>query len=169
MKFPRLLVGTVALVALGGSVAFAAPDASRSPASPRAMHHGDFDGASPEGGLRFRHLVEQLDLSADQKARIGAMVERMRPRMQALHQSGRATREQLASLPPTDPAYASAVAQAKTQAAEWIDVTSDLWAQVYGVLTPEQRARIPDLLAAEREKREARREDWKKRRVGSPG
>lgn len=169
MKFPRLLVSTVALVALGGGVAYAATNTPATPASPHAMHRGDFDGAGPEGGLRFRHLVDQLDLSADQKARIGAIVERMRPRMQALHQSGRATREQLTSLPPTDPAYASAVARAKTQASEWIDVTSDLWAQVYGVLTPDQRARIPSLLAAEREKREAWREDWKKRRAGSPG
>jgi hypothetical protein len=83
-----------------------------------------------------------------------------------VHQSGRANREQLDITPPTDPGYAGLVAFAKSNAAEQIQLTSDLWAQVYAKLTPDQRARIPGIVAAERSKRDARMSNRKKQRSG---
>jgi hypothetical protein len=70
--------------------------------------------------------------------------------MQAVHESGRASREQLETMPPTDPGYPRLVASAKANAAEQIQLMSDLWVQVYGKLTPDQRARIPGLVATQR-------------------
>jgi len=133
--------------------------------SPGAMrqdrHHGP---GGPDGG--FHRILDQLDLTAEQKTQIHSIYEQAKPQMQAVHQSSRASREQLAVVPPTDPAYASLVASAKTNAAAQIQLTSDLWTQVYAKLTPDQRARIPTIVAAQRTKRDARKDGWQKQLGG---
>ena len=118
----------------------------------------------PDGG--FHRILDQLELTAEQKTQIHSIFEQAKPQMQAVHQSSRASREQLAVVPPTDPAYAGLVASAKTNAAAQIQLTSDLWTQVYAKLTPDQRARIPTIVAEQRAKREARKDGWQKQLGG---
>ncbi len=118
----------------------------------------------PDAG--FHRVLDQLDLTAEQKTQIQSIFEQAKPRLQAVHESGRASREQLEVMPPTDPAYAGLVASAKTNAAEQIQLMSDLWTQVYAKLTPDQRARIPTVVAAQRTERDARKADWQKQRGG---
>jgi hypothetical protein len=86
--------------------------------------------------------------------------------MQATQQSGRANRDQLLITPPTDPAYAGLVAFAKSNAAELIQQMSDLWSQVYGQLTPDQRAQIPGIVATARTERDSRKGSRGTREVG---
>ena len=51
-------------------------------------------------------------------------------------------------------------------ATEQIQLMSDLWTQVYTQLTPEQRARIPGIVAAERAEWDARRTSGKEQHSG---
>jgi Spy/CpxP family protein refolding chaperone len=166
MNTIRSIASLVAMAALTIGVAGAAGTPAPTAQRPAMAHRGGFDGAGMEGGpgFRFHRVLESLDLSADQQARIKAIFEQARPRLQALHESGHANREQLATTPPTDPGYAGMVAQAKVHAGDLIEATSELWTQVYGVLTPAQREQIPNIVAAEQSRRDARREEWKQRR-----
>jgi len=167
MNTIRSMASLVAVAALAIGVAGAAENSAPAAQRPAMAHRGGFDGAGLESGpgFRFHRVLESLNLSADQQARIKAIFEQARPRLQALHESGHANREQLATTPPTDPSYAGMVAQAKVHAGDLIQATSELWSQVYGVLTPAQREQIPNIVAAEQSRRDARREEWKQRRA----
>ncbi len=104
----------------------------------------------------MHRTLDQLDLTAEQSAQVQAIFDEARPQMHAVRQSERASREQLETTPPTDPGYAGLVATAKANAAEKIQLMSDLWVQVYGKLTPDQRTRIPGIVAAQRADRDSR-------------
>jgi Spy/CpxP family protein refolding chaperone len=122
------------------------------------MHDGHGGPGGPDRG--FHRMLEQLDLTADQKTQVDAIFDQAKPQLQAAHESGRANRDQLEVMPPTDPAYPGLLASAKSNAAEQIQLKSDLWTRVYAKLTPDQRARIPGIVAAERTERDARRASW---------
>lgn len=157
-RFTRVLSITLAAAALGGA-AHADPFESGAPPPGMAAGPGAHRGAMESHGIR--HLLEQLNLTAEQKQRVRAIMDGARPKMQALRQASRANREKLAITPPTDRSYAGYVAQAKADAGAMIDQVSDVWRQVYGVLTPEQRAKVPEVVKAARAERDARREAWK--------
>ena len=140
------------------------PSSTAKDAPTHAPTRHDWRGGHFDGG--FRHVLEQLDLTAEQKTQIRAIVDQAKPQMQAVHESGRANREQLAVTPPTDPSYAGLVSSAKSNAAEQIKLISDLWTQVYAKLTPDQRARIPQIVATERAEWDARKASWKEQRGG---
>jgi len=137
------------------------------PATPNAapMPQGWHDGPRGPGG-GYHRILGQLDLSAEQTAQISSITEQAKPQLQAVHESGRANREQLDVTPPTDPGYAGLVAFAKSNAAEQIQLTSDLWAQVYAKLTPVQRGRIPGIVAAQRATRDSHKPDRRQPPVG---
>jgi Spy/CpxP family protein refolding chaperone len=116
----------------------------------------------------MHRLLRHLDLSADQQARVKAIHESLKPRAEALHSAARRDRDALATTPPTDPAYAALLEQSKADAAQAIQMRGDAWTQVYGVLTPEQRAKVPALLAAAHQKREERRQAWGSRDAMGP-
>jgi Spy/CpxP family protein refolding chaperone len=153
----------VLAAALGGVAIASAATEPATPPSDAPMRHGGHGGpgAPPEGGLH--RVLDQLDLTAEQKTQIRAIFDQARPQLKAAHESGRAKREQLEVMPPTDPAYADLLASAKSNAAEQIQLMSDLWTQVYAKLTPDQRARIPGIVAAQRE---ARRAKWQEQPKG---
>lgn len=130
---------------------------------PMQRHHERHDGPGGE----FHQVLDQLDLTADQKQKIQSIFAQAKPQLQALGQTGRANREQLAITPPTDPAYAGMVTAAKANAADHIQLMSDLWKQAYVTLTPAQQARIPGIVAAERAKWDERKADWKRKRAAN--
>jgi Spy/CpxP family protein refolding chaperone len=149
--------------ALGATTASAATE----PATPNTAptwHGGHGGPGGPDGG--FRHVLDQLGLTAEQKTQIHSIFDQAKPQLQATHQGGRANREQLAVTPPTDPGYAGLIAFAKSNAVEQIQLMSDLWTQVYARLTPDQRARIPGIVATERAERDARMASWRQQRSG---
>lgn len=134
----------------------AAPNAAQNTASMQQRMHDGRGG--PRGlGAGFQRILDQLNLSAEQTAQIRSLTDQAKPRLQALQQSARANRDQLEVTPPTDPAYNGILASAKSNAVEQIQLMSDLWTQAYAKLTPDQRARIPGIVAAERAEWEARK------------
>jgi Spy/CpxP family protein refolding chaperone len=115
---------------------------------------------------RFIALLDQLDLTVPQKTQVRALFDQAKPQLQAVHESGRANREQLVVTPPTDPAYAGQLEFAKSNALEQIQLMSDLWSRIYAILTTDQRAQIPGIVATERSKRDAGRASWRQQRDG---
>ena len=125
-------------------------------APPAARH---WHGGHRHGGLR--HMLMQLNLSTDQQAQVRSILAQTKPQFQALMVSSRANREALATTAPTDhPAYDTLLATSKANAASRLQLRSDVWAQVYAVLTPAQQAQIPGIVAAEKAARDARRAAW---------
>jgi Spy/CpxP family protein refolding chaperone len=155
----RTLLSVACVVATLGGIAVASaatqPTAPIPAPNPAPMRHGWHDGPGGPGGGMHR-ILDELSLTTEQTTAIHEIIAKTRPQMQAVHESGRANREQLETTPPTDPAYPGLVASAKTNAAEQIQLMSDMWTQVYAKLTPDQRARIPGIVAAQRADRGSR-------------
>ena len=128
--------------------------AADAPAVARPAHPGHRSGAP------LQALLRHLDLSADQQARVKSIHDTVKPRVDALRETTAHNRDALATTPPTDPSYASLVEQSKANAAAAIQLRSDAWSQIYAVLTHEQRAKVPALVAAARDKRRERRQHW---------
>jgi Spy/CpxP family protein refolding chaperone len=152
----RTMLSVVCVTAALGSATdvWAATQAVTPNAAP--MRQGWHDGRGGPGGGMHR-ILDQLDLSAEQTSQVQSIFAQTRPQLQAVRESGRANREQLEVTPPTDPGYAGLVASAKSNAAEQIQLMSDLWVKVYAILTPDQRARIPGIVAAQRADRDSNR------------
>jgi len=127
-----------------------APAAAPTPAMHPAHH---YPRAHP-----FMRILHQLDLTADQKSKIYAIYETGRPNMESLEKSTRSNLEQLMSTPPGDAAYATLSETAKSNALAHIQLITDIQAQMYAVLTSEQQAKIPGIVAAEQAKRDAARQ-----------
>jgi Spy/CpxP family protein refolding chaperone len=157
-------LGGAAIAATTTPPATATPPATTNDAANHASMLHDWHRGHRDGD--FHRVLDQLQLTAEQKTQIHAIFDEAKPHMQAVHESGRANREQLAVTPPTDVAYAGLLASAKSNAAEQIQLMSDLWTQVYAKLTPEQRARIPSIVAAERAKWDASKASWKEQHSG---
>ena len=131
----------------------ASPDTPPAPMGRhRGLPRGEFFGPM--------HVLHQLNLSPEQKAQVKSILVTAHDQAKTQMASARANREALASTPPTDPNYPALVAAEKTRAANRIQQMSDLWQQVYALLTPEQKAQIPAIVAAEKQQFEARREAW---------
>jgi Spy/CpxP family protein refolding chaperone len=127
----------------------------------RGMPAADID--SP-----FLRAIHQLNLTAEQRTTVHGYLETARQQNRAL--ADQSNIEALAN--PGDPNYLSAIAAAKNAAAARIQQRSDLQVQVYGLLTPEQQAKLPQVLAEMKARQQQRRADWEQRRQqhsGSPG
>ncbi len=150
---PTLLLAGC-LLGVASHAAAQAPDETASQAGAAGHgwhgHHG--------GG--FAHVLKQLNLTADQKTQIKSIFEQAKPQMTTLHASLRANHEALAAAAPTDANYPSLLATEKSNAAAKVQAMSDLKTQVYAVLTPEQRAQIPGILAANQAARAQKLEAW---------
>jgi Spy/CpxP family protein refolding chaperone len=108
----------------------------------------------------MRAMADRLELSAEQRDAIRDLLERERPRMQALREEQVANRQRLLDTPIDDVAYDSVVqevAEANGRlTAERIRGLGQLRAETYALLTPDQRARarvIRDELRLELEHR----------------
>ena len=158
MNSIRTFISAVCIATLGGVAIASAAAPPTPPATPNAspMRHGWHEGRGGPGGGMHR-MLDKLDLTAEQSEQIQAVFAAAKPQMQAVRETERASREQLETTPPTDPGYAGLVASAKSNAAEQIQLMSDTWAKVYEKLTPDQRARVPGIVAAQRAERDAHR------------
>src|SRR3982074_2295745 len=138
-----LVTSGAVLTAAGMSLASAADEAPTTqpppPPGPHEWHHH-------EG-----HLLGKLGLTAAQKLEIKEIMTAARPHMQTLHEQMRANSVKLRQTLPTDPSYASVVAQvAQTQgslATQMMTERADVRAQVFKVLTPPQQGQLATLEA----------------------
>lgn len=167
-------VAVLALLALDATLPRAlAADATTGAApmdAPMKWHrgHGGPNGGGPMAGGEgaMMQVMHGLGLSDAQKQQIHALVASARGQWQAAQGSG------LSDLPalgnPADPNHQAAVQSAKTRAAQRIQDWSDLEQQIYGVLTTEQRAKLPQLLTELQSRITARRSEWHSQQTATP-
>lgn len=91
---------------------------------------------------QFIRAIHQLQLSDDQKQQIKSLVSAARATARS---EARPDLSVLAN--PSDPNYASALQSAKDRAASLVQQWSDLQVQIFNVLTPEQKAQLPQILS----------------------
>ncbi len=170
MKLNRnvgLLVLAAASIGVGGAVGIAsaqtpAPATTTAPA-PGHKWHGHHGGMLV--GLTLR-ATRQLNLTADQQASIKSILANARAQMKAAHASGQAPVDMAVLANPGDPNYATALQSAKTLAANRIQTESELQGQIYNVLTAEQKAQLPTVLAAMKAQAAERRANWEQKHAG---
>jgi periplasmic protein CpxP/Spy len=136
---------------------------------------GTFAAAHPaeHGGMRVNHfsgghslagLIEKLDLTEAQRENIRGILDASQSQRKAFReQHHEAMKASLTTLP-DDPNYLALVEKRKQLASEAIQQRSDLNAQIYAVLTPEQKAQVPQLIEDVKAEMKERRGDHKRGR-----
>jgi Spy/CpxP family protein refolding chaperone len=118
-------------------------------------HHGHRGGG-------FFFVLHKLNLTAEQKAQVKSIIAGEKSQFETLHASSKANRTALSTTPPTDPGYPALIQTAQANAAARIKLQSETWSAIYSnVLTKEQQAAIPGIVAAAQQAREARVAAWK--------
>jgi Spy/CpxP family protein refolding chaperone len=140
-----LLAGAALLAAAAGfTVARAADDAAATSAVPDATpqgHHGWGPG----------RIYSRLNLTAEQKESIKAIMTAAKPQMQSMHAQMKANHLKMTQTTPDDPNYASVVAEVAqtnaTLASQRTTQMSEIKAQIYALLTPAQKTQLATLEA----------------------
>jgi Spy/CpxP family protein refolding chaperone len=144
--------------ALASAVAYADTVAS-TPATGAAGQHRW--GGHRHGLGAFHQVLKQLNLTPDQQTQIKAIFAQARAQWQASSASARSNHEALAATSPTDEAYPALLATETANAAARVQALSDIRTQIYAVLSADQQAQIPGLLASARAARAARIAAWR--------
>jgi Spy/CpxP family protein refolding chaperone len=164
MKLNRtlsLLLVATATVGTGAAMAAASttttPSATTAPApGGKHWHHGHRGGGMLVGVML--RATRQLNLTADQEASIKSILSNARAQRQA--DAGTASIDMMTLANPGDPNYATALQSAKAAAASRLQNEVQVQSQIYNVLTADQKARLPQVLADMKSKFEARRAAW---------
>lgn len=162
-KLRTSLLAACAALTIAGGIAYAGASVGGKDAGHR--HHGQMHrhGGAPHRDMTLMRTLKQLDLTAEQKQGVQSIFEGNAPQRQTLREQQRSNRAALASTMPDDPKYPELIATQKKLATDAIQHTSDTQTQVYALLTPEQKARIPQVLAERKARWEQRREQHKER------
>jgi Spy/CpxP family protein refolding chaperone len=148
------MLSAVVALALSGAAWAAVNDAGQSAGA--AVHErGHHYGAGHRTHSPFMRAVHHLNLSDDQKQRIASLLSTERTAKGAHAGEQFANRAALAN--PGDPNYAAAVSAAKAAAANAVQERSNLEVQIYGLLTADQQAELPKVLAEMKTRREEHR------------
>ena len=161
-------MATLGAGAVGTACAQSAPAAPASSGPQQFQHGGHFRrfGGSQFVGSLLR-ATRQLNLLPQQQASIKAILASARPGHQPAAQTQHPGLTVLGN--PGDPGYASAVQGAQSSAANRIQKEVALAGQIYAVLTPQQVAQLPAVLASIQAKEQARRAAWAAKRNSSNG
>ena len=115
----------------------------------------------------LQRMADELGLTTEQRQTIRGLFEGARPEMEQLREQMHAAGRPLADTAPTDPNYATVVQRASQQLGEltsrMVTQGSQLRAQVHGVLTKEQQAKLGQLQAEHRAKRQERMQERRER------
>lgn len=165
-------LGAAALLAFAAGATHAGPR----PDGPRMAQGGGYGGGHGGeygmGGLgmhpkMFERMAAELDLSDAQRQSIRGLFESARPAMQQRREQARANAELLRNTEPGDKDYDAVVARASRTAGELaataVSDAAQLRAQVWGVLTPEQRVKARQLGEQRQQRREERRKKFRDR------
>jgi Spy/CpxP family protein refolding chaperone len=171
--------GTAALLLAAPQALWAGPR-SDAPRIADAMRAGA-DGVSMAGwGMHprlFEHMAGELELSDAQRQSIRGLFESARPAMQQRREQMRANAELMRRTQPGDRDYQAVVERVSRSAGELassaVSDAAQLRAQIWAVLTPEQRTKMQQLQEQRRSQREERRklrqERMEQRRGGGKG
>ena len=175
MKFNRnvgLLVlamaslGTVAGIANAQTTTPSTTTTTTAPATGHKWHrhHGGF-----MLGMTLR-ATKQLNLTAEQQASIKTILSTARAQAKAAHAANASSVDMTVLANPGDPNYATALQSAKTLASTRIQNQSELQGQIYNVLTAQQKAQLPTVLASMKAQAAQRRAAWEqKHATGASG
>jgi periplasmic protein CpxP/Spy len=125
MRFKPIsfLVLAIALALSGAAVAQDNPqDAQTQPASPSAGQHHWRHGGHQSAEQRLNRMDQKLGLTADQKAKIGPMLEEQQKQAQAIRNDSSLTPEQ--------------------KKAKFTELRQSTRSQIEALLTPEQRSKL---------------------------
>jgi Spy/CpxP family protein refolding chaperone len=175
MKLNRnvgLLVLAIASIGVGGAVGVAsaqtpAPATTTTPGTAATgghkwhRHHGGM-----LVGMTLR-ATKQLNLSAEQQASIKSILASARAQAKAAHAAGQAPVDISSLGNPGDPNYATALQSAKTFAANRLQKESELQGQIYNVLTAQQKAQLPTVIASMKAQAAQRRANWEQKHASS--
>jgi Spy/CpxP family protein refolding chaperone len=166
MKLNRtlgLLLVATATVGTGAAVAAASttttPSATTTTApAPGGKHwrHGQRGGGMLVGVML--RATRQLNLTPDQESSIKSILSNARAQRQAA--AGTAASDMITLANPGDPNYATALQSAKAAAAARLENEAQLQGQIYNVLTADQKAKLPQVLADMKTRFETRRAAW---------
>lgn len=165
MKLNRtlgLLLVATATVGAGAAVAAvsttstpAATTAATTPAPGGKHWHHRHGGMLVGVMLRATH---QLNLTTEQQTTIKGILSAARAQQGSA--AGTASVDVMTLANPGDPNYATALQNAKTAAATRLQKQVELQSQIYNVLTADQKAKLPQVLADMKTKAEQRRAAW---------
>lgn len=185
----HLLIATLAAAAvgLGGATLVAAqsppPGAAQAPGAGAwdgrpgmrgGMHQGrGMHGRRGPGGERMAgRMAAELNLTDSQKQQLRALREAERPAMQAAAERFRTNQQKLRGLSPGDPNWDRSVDEAARQAADAASQRvrdgARMRAELWKVLTPEQRTKLASM-QAQREQQMQQRRDERRRRLQQGG
>lgn len=163
----------VALASIGGTagIAYAQSTSSSStssttttaPATHGKWHH---HRGGMLLGLTLR-ATKQLNLTADQQASIKQILSTARAQAKAAHAAGSSTVDMAVIGNPGDANYATALQSAKTAAANRLQTESELQGQIYNVLTAQQKAQLPTVLASIKAQAAQRRAAWEQKHAAT--
>jgi Spy/CpxP family protein refolding chaperone len=105
--------------------------------------------------LRATH---QLNLTSDQQTTIEGILSNARAQHKAA--AGTASVDLMTLANPGDPNYAAALQNARTAAASRLQSQVDLERRIYNVLTADQKAKLPQVLADMKTKAQQRHAAW---------
>ena len=154
MKVLRALVAST-LMLTAGTFATAHP-----------AEHGGMRGHNFRAEHSLAGLIQKLDLTDAQRENIRGILEASESQRKALREQHHTAMKASFTTLPDDPNYLALVEKRKQLASEAIQQRSDLNAQIYAVLTPEQKAQVPRLIEDVRAQMKERRGDHKHRRPG---
>jgi Spy/CpxP family protein refolding chaperone len=169
MKLNRtlgLLLLASATVSAGAAVAAATSTSTATAATTTAPAPGGRHWHRHGGmfvGVMLR-ATRQLNLTSDQETAIKGILSSARAQPQA---AGAAALDPLVLANPGDPNYATALQSAKQAAADRLQSQADLQNQIYNVLSAEQKAKLPQVLADMKSKAGQRHAAWLRERAGA--
>ncbi len=169
MNFKRTLAPLLivaAIVSGGAAIAAAAATTTTTPSTttttPSGRHHWHHHG-SMLVGMTLR-ATKQLNLTTEQQAQIKTILATARSQHK---QAAGQTLDMSVLGNPGDPNYASAVQSAKSMAATRLQNEMELQGQIYNVLTKEQKAQLPQVLATMKAQAAQRRAAWQQQHAAS--
>jgi periplasmic protein CpxP/Spy len=163
-KLISVLVGAILLSVAGAAIAVYAANGQGSVPCDTAPGDGP-DTAFVHPGmiapLMLHRLGDELDLTVTQRETIKGLLESARPNMKSMRAEMLASAARLRTTQPDDPNYASVVSEASQKAGELasrlVSDGSQLRAQIWEVLTPEQRTEFQKLQTRYQERIHERR------------
>jgi len=169
MKLNRKLsLLLIAAATVGAGTAFAASTTS-APAATTAS------APAPGGRHWHRHggmlvgvmlrATRQLNLTSEQESTIKGILSSARSQ----HQANRTPLDVFALANPGDPNYATALQNARSAAATRLQNEVDLQGQIYNVLSADQKAKLPQVLADMKSKAEQRHNAWLQQHPAAAG
>jgi Spy/CpxP family protein refolding chaperone len=131
---------------LGALLAISAAVSGQEAMDEHAKHRMHMHGFAFGGETPLTRLVQRLDLSEEQRQNLDSLLDSKRAEQESLQEQQRANVEASLTTLPDDPAYPALVEKRKELASTAIQQRSDLNVQIYALLTPEQKARVPQLI-----------------------